>query len=101
MRRLFWLALGATVGVLVMRKLSAAAARLTPRGMVEGLTDALAELAESIGEFAGDVREAMTEREAELREGTGLDGRLGAAGDVVAARSAIAGDAAAAGPGAH
>jgi hypothetical protein len=78
MRRLFWLALGATLGVLIMRKLSATAARLTPRGMAESLTDALTELAAAIGDFAGDVREAMTERETELREGTGLDGRLGA-----------------------
>ena len=78
MRRLFWLALGATLGVLIMRKLSAAAARLTPRGMAEGLADALADLAASIGDFAGDVREAMSEREAELREGTGLDGRIAA-----------------------
>ena len=33
MRRLFWLAMGVTIGVMVVRKLSKAAERLTPRGM--------------------------------------------------------------------
>ena len=41
---MFWLALGVTVGVLVMRRLSSAAATLTPRGLggsLQGLTDDL------------------------------------------------------------
>jgi chromosome condensin MukBEF MukE localization factor len=76
-KRLFWLALGATVGILVMRKVSRAIEKLTPRGVVEGIGAGLADLADSISDFASDVRRAMTEREAQLREDTGMDGTLG------------------------
>jgi hypothetical protein len=77
MRRLFWLAMGITIGALIVRKLSRAAERLTPSGMANGVAGALSELADSIRDFAADVREAMVDREAELREATGLDGRTG------------------------
>ncbi len=77
MRRLFWLAMGITIGALIVRKLTKVAEKLTPRGMAGGVAAALSDLAESIRDFGADVREAMTEREAELREGTGLDGTLG------------------------
>jgi hypothetical protein len=77
MRRLFWLALGATVGVLVMRKLSRMAEKLTPRGMAGSLGDGLAELAEALRDFGGEVRAAMRARESELRAGVELDGHLG------------------------
>jgi chromosome condensin MukBEF MukE localization factor len=77
MRRLFWLAMGVTVGALLVRKLSRAAERLTPRGMANGLGAGLAELADALREFTADVREAMREREAELRVATGLDGTTG------------------------
>ena len=77
MRRLFWLAMGITIGALVVRKLSRAAERLTPRGLAETVTGGLAELSASIRDFSGEVRAAMSEREVELRVGTGLDGRLG------------------------
>lgn len=78
MRRLFWLALGVTLGVLIMRKVSRAIEKLTPGGVAEGIAAALSDLAESISDFATDVRRAMSEREAQLREDTGLDGSLGA-----------------------
>ena len=78
MKRLFWLVMGITIGALIVRKLSAAAARLTPRGVAGGLSQSLGELADSVRSFAADVRSAMSEREAELREGVGLDGELGA-----------------------
>lgn len=78
MRRLFWLAMGVTIGALVVRKLSSAAQKLTPQGMAGGVAAALRELAESVRDFSSDVRDAMAERETELREGTGLDGKLGA-----------------------
>lgn len=77
MRRLFWLAMGVTIGALIVRKLSAAAQRLTPGGMADSVTAALRDLAESLREFSADVRTAMNERETELRAGTGLDGELG------------------------
>jgi len=78
MKRLFWLGLGITVGALVVRRLSAAAQKLTPGGIAESLTAGLSQLAEAIGEFSGDVRTARSEREKELHAGVGLDGQLGA-----------------------
>ena len=77
MRRLFWLAMGVTIGALIVRKLSKAAERLTPRGMAGGIGDGLSDLASALRDFADDIRDAMREREAELRAGTGLDGELG------------------------
>jgi hypothetical protein len=73
MRRLFWLAMGVTIGVLVMRKLSKMAAKLTPSGLAQGLAASLGELSDALRDFGADVREAMTEREAELRAASGLD----------------------------
>lgn len=77
MRRLFWLVMGVTIGALVVRKLSAAAQRLTPHGMASSVADALGEIGASVRDFGQEVRAAMSEREAELRAGTGLDGELG------------------------
>ena len=77
MKRLFWLAMGITIGALIVRKLSAAAQRLTPGGMADSVSAALRDLAESMRDFSHDVRAAMHERETELRAGTGLDGELG------------------------
>jgi hypothetical protein len=69
--------MGVTIGALIVRKLSAAAQRLTPGGLADSVSAALRDLAESLRDFNHDVREAMQEREAELRTGTGLDGELG------------------------
>jgi hypothetical protein len=76
MRRLFWLVMGVTIGAIVARRITRAAAKMTPGGMAHSLGQGLSDLAASIGEFAAEVRAAMNEREAELREGTGLDGTL-------------------------
>jgi hypothetical protein len=76
-KRLFWLVMGITIGALIVRKLSAAAQRLTPGGLADSVSAALRDLAESLRDFNHDVREAMQERETELRTGTGLDGELG------------------------
>jgi anaerobic ribonucleoside-triphosphate reductase len=76
-RRLFWLVMGITIGVLVVRKLTRAVEKLTPRAMAGGIGAGLSDLADSIRDFARDVREAMNEREAQLRDSTGMDGTLG------------------------
>jgi hypothetical protein len=76
MRRLFWLAMGITIGALVVRRLSRAAEKLTPQGIAASLADGLRELAEAIGDFGADVRAAAATREDELRAGTGLDAPL-------------------------
>jgi hypothetical protein len=78
MRRLFWLAMGITIGALLVRKLSTLAARMTPSGVGSSIAQAMSELAAALRDFSADVRAAMSEREAELRAGTGLDGELGA-----------------------
>jgi len=77
-RRLFWLAMGVTIGALVVRKLARTAESLSPRGIAGSVSASLSGLAAAVRDFAADVREGMAEREAELVEGTGLDGRLGA-----------------------
>ncbi len=77
MRRLFWLAMGVTIGALVVRKLSQAVERLTPKGVASSIGGGLAELSQSVRDFATDVRAAMQERETQLREGSGFDGELG------------------------
>ena len=69
MGRLFWIALGATAGVLVVRKLTQTAQAYTPAGVassIEGLGDA-------VREFAAAVREGMDTRETELRVALGID----------------------------
>ncbi|TYP84974.1 hypothetical protein [Blastococcus xanthinilyticus] len=76
MRRLFWLAMGVTIGALVVRKLSAAAEKMTPAGIGTSIAEGLRDLADAIGDFGADVRAAMDEREVELRSGTGLDAPL-------------------------
>ena len=80
MRRLFWLAMGITIGALVVRRLSKAAEKLTPQGIAGQLADGLRELADAIGDFGADVRAAAAAREDELRAGTGLDAPLPEAG---------------------
>jgi len=73
MRRLFWLAMGITIGVLVMRKVSKLAAKLTPGGLAQGIAAGLGELADALRDFGADVRDAMAEREEQLRAASGLD----------------------------
>lgn len=76
-RRLFWLAMGITIGALIVRKLNRAVDRLTPKSMAKSASGALSELSEAVRDFALDVRSAMQEREDALRDGAGFDGTLG------------------------
>ena len=75
MKRLFYVALGATAGVLVVRKLTRTAEKFTPAGVSESLTGALGGLGDAIRDFGADVRLGMAEREDDLRTQLGLDGR--------------------------
>ena len=77
MRRLFWVALGATIGAMVVRRLARAAEKLTPSGLAASLGAGLAGLSAGLRDFSLDVRAAMAQREEQLRSGTGLDGTLG------------------------
>lgn len=69
MKRLFWVALGATAGALVVYKVSKAANAYTP----EGVGRSLSSLADAMRDMAQVVREGMSEREAELRIALGID----------------------------
>ena len=73
-RRLFYIALGATAGVLVFRKAGQVLQRYSPSGMSQGLAAAVGGLGEAVREFGAEVRAGMAEREAELRAGLGIDG---------------------------
>lgn len=80
MKRVFWLGVGVTVGVLATRKANATARKATPAGVGENIGDGLRELASAVGSFGADVRAGMAEREDELagevtdRAGVGLPG---------------------------
>ena len=67
MRRLFWVALGASVGVMAVREAAKLAERLAPTSVVGGI-------AHSINDFVADVRLGMAEREEQLRSDLGLTG---------------------------
>ncbi|NHC46045.1 DUF6167 family protein [Motilibacter aurantiacus] len=71
-RRLFWLGLGAALGALIVRRLTRAAQALTPQSMAQTLADAMRELGAGIRDFGQDVRAAMSDREAELRDALGI-----------------------------
>ena len=73
MRRLFWVALGATVGVLLVRKLSKTAQAYSPSGVAHGLASGLSDLGEGLREMSEAVREGMAQRETELRYALGID----------------------------
>lgn len=73
MKRLFWTGMGVAVGVLATRKITEAAAALTPAGMTERLADSISVLGTAVREFGEDMRDAMWEREDELNEALGLN----------------------------
>lgn len=73
-RRLFYIALGATVGVLIVRRATTAAQRYTPAGLQERATGAAGGLGEALRDFTAELKLAMADREDELRSALGLDG---------------------------
>ena len=56
MRRLFWVALGATVGILVVRRVSRAAQSYTPEGVARSLSG----IGDGLRDLAATVREGMS-----------------------------------------
>lgn len=69
MRRLFWLTVGATAGVLVVRKVTRTAQSFTPAG----IANRAGGVGDSLRYFADQVRAGMAEREIELRDALGID----------------------------
>jgi hypothetical protein len=69
MKKIFWLGVGITIGVVAARKLAAAKGALGPAG----LNRAVGRVSDSIHDFADALRESMDERESDLRGALGLD----------------------------
>ncbi|MCW2620669.1 MAG: putative secreted protein [Frankiales bacterium] len=74
-RRLFYIAFGAAAGVIAVRRATQAAQRYTPAGLQQRAGGAFGSLGDAVRDFAAEVKVAMSEREVELREALGLDGR--------------------------
>jgi hypothetical protein len=72
-RRLFWVSMGATAGILVFRAVTKTAKELTPANLADRVSDSGGSLLDSIKEFIEDVRDAAKDREDELNVALGLD----------------------------
>jgi hypothetical protein len=67
MRRLLWLGIGLAVGALVFRAVAKKAQAFTPQGIAGSVQQGAAGMLESVRTFVEDVRDAMDERESEIR----------------------------------
>ena len=67
MRRLLWLGIGLAVGGLVFRAVTKKAQAFTPQGVAGSVQQGAAGVLESVRTFVDDVRDAMVERELEIR----------------------------------
>lgn len=68
-KRVFWLTAGVTIGVLAVRKVSAMKSAVGP----EGLNRTVAQLTDSVADFADALRQGMQERETDLRNALGIE----------------------------
>jgi hypothetical protein len=73
-KRLFWFVVGVGLAAVVVLKGKQYYQRFTPAGVADQLARTKQNATGWLGEFFETVNESMTEREAELREATGLDG---------------------------
>jgi hypothetical protein len=67
MRRLLWLGIGLAVGALVFRAVAKKAQAFTPQGIAGSVQQGATGMLESVRTFVEDVRDAMDERESEIR----------------------------------
>jgi hypothetical protein len=72
-KRVFWIALGASVGVLVVTKGSKALRKFSPSGLASSATGLPGALSDSVRGFLDDVQYAAAEREMELYQALGVD----------------------------
>lgn len=80
-KRVFWIALGATAGILIVRKASKTLHKFTPSGIADGAAGLPGAIGEAFQDFADDVRAAAAEREFELYRVLGVDVADPAEGD--------------------
>ncbi|MDJ0315926.1 hypothetical protein [Arthrobacter antibioticus] len=69
MKKIFWLGVGITIGVIAARKIAAAQGVIGP----EGLNRAVGRMSDAVHDFAEAMRENMDERETDLRVALGMD----------------------------
>jgi hypothetical protein len=74
-KRVFWVALGATVGVLVVTKTSKTLRKFSPAGIAQGAGGLPGAIGGRLQGFADDVRAAAAEREFELYRVLGVDAK--------------------------
>jgi hypothetical protein len=74
-KRLFYVAFGATAGVLVVRRVTQAAHKWTPEGLAGQATG----IGGRVAEWWAIVQESAAARELELREALGIDDESSAA----------------------
>lgn len=73
-KRLFWFTVGIGLAVVVVLKGKEYYERFTPKGVADQITRGRQGASDWMSNFFGDLNGAMAQREAELREATGLDG---------------------------
>jgi hypothetical protein len=65
-KRVFWVALGASVGIVVVNRATKAAKKLAPGKLADSATGVPGRIASAWQDFTEDVRSAAAEREFEL-----------------------------------
>lgn len=72
-RRLFWVALGAGAGVLIVRQITKASRRYSASGVAERVSSFRGSVTDSLRELIDDIRLAADERESELYQALGIE----------------------------
>ncbi len=72
-KKLFWFVVGIAIAAVVILKGREFYERFTPKGVAEHIAKTQQGASAWLGDFFNNLMETMTEREAELREATGLD----------------------------
>ena len=72
-KRVFWVALGASVGVVAVNRATKAAKKLAPRAVADSAAGVPGRITAGWQDFAEDVRSAAAEREFELYHTLGVD----------------------------
>jgi hypothetical protein len=73
MKRMFWVALGASAGIVAVNRATKAAKKLSPGNLADSATDMPNRISAAWQDFAEDVRSAAAEREFELYHTLGVD----------------------------
>lgn len=73
-KRVFWFIFGVALAAVAVLKGKQYYQRFTPKGVADRVTQTSQSASGWLGEFVATVTESATQREAELREATGLDG---------------------------